>query len=105
MLSSPQPRPIYHQPLARGSTLQASPLPSIFSHETHGISATNNIEVNTTWSAGSDSNSVQVPGTDVLSVEPNGLNPPPYGYTLDAASSVPSAVPFGAGAGKGPYSP
>ena len=78
-------------------------------YRTEGIDgkvlARGNIEVNTTWSAGSDSNSIQILGTDVLSAEPNGLNPPPYAYTLDTASSVPATITAGAGAGKGPFAP
>jgi pectate lyase len=66
--------------------------------------ATNNVEVNTTWSSG-DPDSIQIPGTDVLSNEANGLNPVPYGYTLDAASVIPAAVTNNAGAGKGPFAP
>lgn len=67
--------------------------------------ATNNIEVNTTWSAGSDSSSIQIPGTDVLSADPAGLDPLPYAYTLDAAATVPAAATNNAGAGKGPFAP
>jgi pectate lyase len=69
------------------------------------VFASNNIEVNTTWSAGSDSSSVQIPGTDVLSAEANGLNLPPYGYTLDPAAGIPNSVTNNAGAGKGPFAP
>lgn len=69
------------------------------------VFASNNIEVNTTWAAGDDSNSIQIPGTDVLSNEPNGLNPLPYSYSLDAASLVPNLVTNGAGVGKGPFAP
>jgi pectate lyase len=69
------------------------------------VFASNNTEVNTTWSAGSDSSSVQIPGTDVLSPDANGLNPPPYAYTLDPAAGIPNAVTNQAGAGKGPFAP
>jgi pectate lyase len=69
------------------------------------VFATNNIEVNTTWSAGSDSSSIQIPGTDILSNAPNGLNPLPYPYTLTAANLIPNLVTNGAGAGKGPFAP
>lgn len=69
------------------------------------VFAANNIEVNTTWSAGTDSNSIQIPGTDVLGNDANGLNPPPYAYTMDAASLVPNLVTNGVGAGKGPFAP
>ncbi len=69
------------------------------------VFASGNMEVNTTWSAGSDSSSIQIPGTDVLSVEANGLNPPPYAYGVDVASSVPTLVTAGAGAGSGPFAP
>ncbi len=78
-------------------------------YRTEGIDgkvfATGNLEVNTTWSAGDDSNSIQIPGTDELSVEANGLNPLPYSYSLDEADSVPTTVVAGAGAGKGPFAP
>jgi pectate lyase len=67
--------------------------------------ATNNIEVNTTWAVGDDSNSVQIPGTDDLTNDANGLNPPPYAYILDAAASIPAAVTNSAGAGRGPFAP
>ncbi|HEX5218296.1 MAG TPA: immunoglobulin domain-containing protein [Verrucomicrobiae bacterium] len=69
------------------------------------VFAANNIQVNTTWAAGSDSSSIQIPGTDVLSAESNGLNPPPYAYALDAANLVPGLVTNAAGAGKGPFAP
>jgi pectate lyase len=69
------------------------------------VSASNNIEVNTTWAAGDDSNSIQIPGTDILSTDANGLNPPPYGYILDPAASIPHAITNNAGAGKGPFAP
>jgi pectate lyase len=69
------------------------------------VSASNNIEVNTTWSAGDDSNSIQIPGTDTLSAEVNGLNPPPYTYELDPAGNIPNAVTNNAGAGKGLFAP
>jgi pectate lyase len=69
------------------------------------VSASNNIEVNTTWAAGDDSNSIQIPGTDILSTDANGLNPPPYGYVLDPAASIPHAITNNAGAGKGPFAP
>ncbi len=69
------------------------------------VFATNNIEVNTTWSAGSDSSSIQIPGTDILSSEVNSLNPPPYPYSLDAANLIPNLITNGAGAGKGPFAP
>jgi pectate lyase len=69
------------------------------------VSASNNIEVNTTWSAGNDSNSIQIPGTDILSTDANGLNPPPYSYVLDPAASIPHAITNNAGAGKGPFAP
>lgn len=67
--------------------------------------ASGNLQVNPTWAAGSDSNSIQIPGTDTLSVEANGLNPPPYAYTLDPAADIPGAVTNNAGAGKGPFAP
>jgi len=67
--------------------------------------ATNNIEVNTTWAVGDDSNSIQIPGTDVLTNDANGLNPPPYAYILDMAVSIPAAVTNSAGAGRGPFAP
>jgi pectate lyase len=69
------------------------------------VFASNNIEVNTTWSAGDDSNSIQIPGTDILSPDANGLNPPPYAYGLDIPASIPNAVTSNAGAGKGPFAP
>jgi len=69
------------------------------------VFATNNIEVNTTWSAGSDSSSIQIPGTDILGNDANGLNPPPYAYTLDPTAGIPGAVTNGAGVGKGPFAP
>jgi pectate lyase len=69
------------------------------------VFAEGNVEVNTTWFAGSDSNSVQIPGTDVLSDEPNGLNPVPYSYQKDAATSVPNSVTNNAGVGRGPFLP
>ena len=69
------------------------------------VFASGNIEVNTTWSAGDDSGSVQIPGTDVLSTDANGLNPPPYSYVMDAAAGISSAVTNGAGAGQGPFAP
>jgi len=69
------------------------------------VFASNNIEVNTTWSAGDDSKSIQIPGTDILSNDANGLNPPPYAYTLDAAAGIPNAITNNAGAGKGPFAP
>src|SRR5690606_35408269 len=69
------------------------------------VFASNNIEVNTTWSAGDDSNSIQIPGTDILSAEVNGLNPSPYAYELDPAASIPNAVTNNAGAGKGSFAP
>jgi pectate lyase len=69
------------------------------------VSASNNIKVNTTWAAGDDSNSIQIPGTDILSTDANGLNPPPYGYILDPAASIPHAITNNAGAGKGPFAP
>lgn len=68
------------------------------------VFAANNMEVNTTWFA-NDLKSIQIPGTDALSPEPNGLNPPPYPYTPDAAESVPASVSAGAGAGRGPFAP
>jgi len=69
------------------------------------VFATNNIEVNTMWLIGNDSNSIQIPGTDVLSNEPNGLNPVPYVYSLAETHLVPDVVTNGAGAGKGPFAP
>jgi pectate lyase len=69
------------------------------------VFAANNIQVNTTWAAGSDSSSIQIPGTDILSNEANGLNPPPYAYTLEAANLVPGLISNGAGAGRGPFAP
>lgn len=69
------------------------------------VFATDNIQVNTTWSAGSDSSSIQIPGTDILTSDANGLNPPPYAYVLDAAAGLPATVTSGAGAGKGPFAP
>ncbi len=69
------------------------------------VFATNNIEVNTTWAAGDDSSSIQIPGTDILSSDANGLNPAPYAYALDMAASVPARVTSAAGAGKGPFAP
>ncbi|MCU0788378.1 MAG: hypothetical protein MUC91_09355, partial [Verrucomicrobia bacterium] len=68
------------------------------------VFATNNVEVATTWSTG-DPDSVQIPGTDILEGGANGLNPPPYAYTLDPAAGIPSAVTNNAGAGKGPFAP
>lgn len=67
--------------------------------------AAGNIEVNTTWAAGDDSSSIQIPGTDVLASDANGLNPPPYAYVLDATAGLPSSVTNNAGAGKGPFAP
>ena len=69
------------------------------------VFASGNIQVNTTWSAGDDSSSIQIPGTDILSNEANGLNPPPYAYALDAASGIPNSVTNNAGVGKGPFAP
>jgi pectate lyase len=69
------------------------------------VFAAGNIEVNTTWSAGDDSKSIQIPGTDILSTDANGLNPPPYAYSLDPAASIPNAITNNAGAGKGPFAP
>jgi pectate lyase len=69
------------------------------------VFASGNIQVNTTWAAGSDSNSLQIPGTDILSAEVNGLNPLPYAYTLDPAVGIPGAITNNAGAGKGPFAP
>jgi pectate lyase len=69
------------------------------------VFATGNIEVNTFWSAGDDSKSIQIPGTDILSTEVNGLNPPPYPYVLMPAAEIPNAVTNNAGAGKGPFAP
>jgi len=69
------------------------------------VFAAGNLQVNTSWSAGSDSNSIQIPGTDILSTEANGLNPPPYAYTMDAPASIPNAVTNDAGAGRGPFAP
>jgi Pectate lyase len=69
------------------------------------VFAAGNIEVNTTWSAGDDSNSIQIPGTDVLSDDVNGLNPAPYAYVLEATASIPNSVTNNAGAGKGPFAP
>jgi len=66
------------------------------------VFATNNIEVNTYWAAGTDSNSIQIPGTDILGNDANGLNPPPYAYTLDAAAGIPNSVTNNAGAGMSP---
>ena len=40
-----------------------------------------------------------------LAAEANGLNPPPYTYSLDPAEKVSALVTAGAGAGKGPFSP
>lgn len=59
------------------------------------ILAINNIEVNTTWFT-SDSNSMQVPGTDPVFA-------PPYAYSADAAAQVPSLVTNYAGAGRLPF--
>jgi pectate lyase len=70
------------------------------------VFASDNVEVNTTWAAGDDSSSIQIPGTDVLSADANGLNPtPPYTYALNAAAGIPNAVTNNAGAGKGPFAP
>jgi pectate lyase len=69
------------------------------------VFAAGNIEVNTTWSAGDDSKSIQISGTDLLSTDANGLNPPPYAYALDAAAGIPSSITNNAGAGKGPFAP
>ncbi|HYG23286.1 MAG TPA: hypothetical protein VEH04_10930 [Verrucomicrobiae bacterium] len=69
------------------------------------VFASGNVQVNTSWAAGDDSSSVQIPGTDILSAEPNGLNPAPYAYALDGADGIPAAVTAGAGAGKGPFAP
>ena len=69
------------------------------------VFAANNLQVNTTGSAGTDSSSIQIPGTDILSSEANGLNPVPYAYSPDAASLVPNLVTNGAGAGRGPFAP
>ena len=66
--------------------------------------ATGNILVNTTWST-TDPKSVQIPGTDSLTSDANGLNPPPYAYAADPASVVPAQVTAAAGAGKGPFAP
>lgn len=69
------------------------------------VFASGNVLVNTTWSAGDDSGSIQIPGTDVLSLESNGLNPAPYAYALDPAAEIPGSVTNSAGAGKGPFVP
>jgi pectate lyase len=69
------------------------------------VFAANNLQVNTSWSAGTDSSSIQIPGTDILSGEANGLNPVPYAYSPDVASVVPNLVTNGAGAGRGPFAP
>jgi pectate lyase len=69
------------------------------------VSASGNIEVNTTWTTGDDSSSIQIPGTDVLSAGGNGLNPVPYAVVLDPAANVPAMVTNSAGAGKGPFAP
>ncbi len=48
------------------------------------------------------------PGGDTLTpagTDPIGLNPPPYPYTLDAASAVPNLVTNNAGCGRGPFAP
>jgi len=45
------------------------------------------------------------PATDTLTAEANGLNPPPYSYTLDVAAGIPNSVTNNAGAGKGPFAP
>jgi pectate lyase len=49
-----------------------------------------------TWAGGGDS--VLIPGTDTVFT-------PPYSYTLDNASDVPSIVTENAGANKGPFAP
>jgi len=46
-----------------------------------------------------------IPATDLLTAESNGLNPPPYAYTPEAASGIPASVTNNAGAGKGPFAP
>jgi pectate lyase len=69
------------------------------------VFAVGNIAVNTTWAAGDDSNSIQIPGTDILSNDTNGLNPLPYAYALDAAAGIPGVVTNNAGVGKGPFAP
>lgn len=45
------------------------------------------------------------PGTDTLSAEPNGLNPPPYPYSPDAVGGLWAGVTSHAGAGRGPFAP
>ncbi|MBA4146547.1 MAG: immunoglobulin domain-containing protein [Verrucomicrobia bacterium] len=65
------------------------------------VYATNNIHINPSWST-TDPKSIQIPGTDILG---SVLNPPPYGYAPDDASSVPTLVIDGAGVGKGPFAP
>ena len=65
------------------------------------IWATNNIQVNTSFSGGDDGDDntvVIVPGT-------NPVFTPPYAYTLTPAASVPALVMENAGAGRGPYKP
>ena len=69
------------------------------------VFAAGNFETNTTWVAGDDSHSVWIPGTDILSAEPNGLNPVPYAFTPDPVPEVPGRVSALAGAGKGPFAP
>lgn len=65
------------------------------------IYATNNIQINTTWSSG-DPDSVQIPGTNILSAV---LNPPSYAYAPEDATLVPNLIVNGAGVGKGPFFP
>jgi len=58
-----------------------------------------------TWVNGWYPGQSLIPGTDTLSIDPIGLNPPPYAYTLNTAADVPAIVTQNAGAGKGPFAP
>ena len=74
------------------------------------LRATGNVTNNCTWNDSYAHNTggtlVLVNGSDTLtSGDPNGLNPAPYGYTLDAAADTKNIVLENAGAGKGPFAP
>ena len=62
------------------------------------VYAADNIQVGTSFSTGSDANTLLVPGTDPAFALP-------YSYAPDPAGLVPGAITNYAGAGKGPYAP
>jgi pectate lyase len=69
---------------------------------------TNNCAFTTEYNHNTGGTLVLIDGSDVLtdfSIDPIGLNPPPYAYTLDAAAAVQTLVTTHAGAGKGPFAP